>query len=471
MEERLDKVMATTDWCNLLDKAYVENGVVEDALKDRKAEGLISCLHLCGERLRRWGEDHFHKFGERIRLLRRKQLSLRRVRDPTFLAEFQLLEDQLARLEAQEDAIWKQRAKQHWLRGADTNTWFFHRYASAQKKKNSLSRLKNDSGVWVEGERDNELLLPPFAYDEVKATLFSMFPDKASGPNGMNPGFYQHYWDVVGEDVLAFVVNCLSSCFGLNDTNVVLIPKKSIPESVSDLRPIALCNVVYKIMAKSQSVLILNRLITDNILVAVEVGYFLNRKQCGMVGWGALKLDMEKSYDCMKWPFLRKMMLALGFAEKWVELIMLHVTTVSYNFLINEASSGQVVSTYNRLLFFKANVHEAGAIKHCLDVYEGMSSQAVNYHKSSICFSRNTSKSDREEVAGVLGVAQATNFGKYLGLPSFVGRNKRAAFSYIEDKIRRRICSWNKRLLSQAGKEILLKSVAQAMPTFSMRVL
>ncbi|XP_031131897.1 uncharacterized protein LOC116033284 [Ipomoea triloba] len=73
-------------------------------------------------------------------------------------------------------------------------------------------------------------------------------------------------------------------------------------------------------------------------------------------------------------------------------------------------------------------------------------------------------------VASVLGVVQAPNFGKYLGLPSFIGREKKIVFSYVEDKIRSRIGSWNKKFLSQAGKEILLKSVAQSMPTFSMSV-
>ncbi|XP_031120805.1 uncharacterized protein LOC116024042 [Ipomoea triloba] len=309
---------------------------------------------------------------------------------------------------------------------------------------------------------------------------------------------------------------------GLNDTNVVLIPKKSHPEVVSDLRPIALCNVVYKIMAKmiankmkpmvdgiiseSQSAFIPDRLLTDNILIAAEVGHFLNRKQNGVVGWAALKLDMAKAYDRMEWPFMRGMLLALGFAEAWLMesmLVRLYHPGASdretlyppiYSLSVQKGClcycsrlSVEEISMVvgwlgehhlclicffadDSLLFFKANVHEAGAIKRCLSDYEAMSGQAVNFGKSSVCFSRNTSMADREEVVAVLGVSQAPNFGKYLGLPSFVGRNKRVVFSYIEDKIKQRFSSWNKRLISRAGKEVLLKSVAQSMPTFSMSV-
>ncbi|XP_019185049.1 PREDICTED: uncharacterized protein LOC109180018 [Ipomoea nil] len=257
----------------------------------------------------------------------------------------------------------------------------------------------------------------------------------------MNPDFYQNFWDSVGGDISAFIVKCLNTGSlppGLNNTDVVLIPKKDVPEQVSDLRPIALSNVIYRIMVKmitqrmkplmdsiiseSQSAFIPGRLITDNILIASEVGHYLNRKQCGAVGWSALKLDMAKAYDRMEWPFL------------------------------------------------KATVQEANEIKGCLALYENLSGQTVNYHKSSICFSKNTTEEVKENVAQVLGVTQAPNYGKYLGLPSFIGRNKKAAFAYIEDKIRQRIGSWNKKLLSQAGKEVLLKSMAQAMPTYSMSV-
>ncbi|XP_019172649.1 PREDICTED: uncharacterized protein LOC109168049 [Ipomoea nil] len=173
------------------------------------------------------------------------------------------------------------------------------------------------------------------------------------------------------------------------------------------------------LISESQSAFILGRLITDNILVASEVGHFLNRKQCGKVGCGALKLDMAKAYDRMEWPFLKRMLEVMCFDKGWIDLIM-----------------------------------ESSVIKQCLMRYENLSGQMVNYHKSNICFSRNTTWEDRDVVANCLGVDQAPNFGKYLGLPSFIGRNKRAVFSYVEDKIRQRIASWNKKLLSQAGKEI-----------------
>lgn len=79
----------------------------------------------------------------------------------------------------------------------------------------------------VSSEQNATLLLPVTA-EEVKSALFSMFPNKAPGPDVMNPSFYQHFWDVVGKDVTDFVLHCLhSGSFpgGLNDANIVLIPK------------------------------------------------------------------------------------------------------------------------------------------------------------------------------------------------------------------------------------------------------
>ena len=99
----------------------------------------------------------------------------------------------------------------------------------------------------------NDTLLQPITVEEVKWALFQMNPDKAPGPDGMTPGFYQKYWNIVGEDIVKMVRDFFSSGVlkeELNYTNIVLIPKKKCPVVVGDLRPISLCNVLVKIVTK-----------------------------------------------------------------------------------------------------------------------------------------------------------------------------------------------------------------------------
>lgn len=227
--------------------------------------------------------------------------------------------------------------------------------------------------------------------------------------------------------------------------------------------------------------------------MAAEVGHFLRRKQCGAVGWAALKLDMAKAYDRVEWPFLNCMLLRLGFPARWISLIMLCVTTVRYNILINGEVAGSItpsrgirqgdpLSPYlfiicaeglsfllreaeknslihgirvargapaishllfadDSLLFLKATTTEAEAVINVLNTYGKASGQQVNYHKSSLSFSRNTGSYQREEIGNMLGVVETADFGKYLGLPSFLGRNRSAVFSFIEHKLVHRIGS------------------------------
>lgn len=99
----------------------------------------------------------------------------------------------------------------------------------------------------------NESLLTSYTDEEIKRALFQMHPSKSPGPDGMSPFFYQKYWDIVHHDVCLAVRNFLSSgqlFQESNFTHLTLIPKVKEPKVASELRPIALCNVVYKIASK-----------------------------------------------------------------------------------------------------------------------------------------------------------------------------------------------------------------------------
>ena len=59
-------------------------------------------------------------------------------------------------------------------------------------------------------------------------------------------------------------------------------------------------------------------------------------------------------------------------------------------------------------------------------------------------------------------------YERYLGLPAMVGRKKKASLNSIKDRVWGKLQGWKEKILSQVGKEVLLKAVVQAIPTFAM---
>uniref|UniRef100_A0A803PII9 Reverse transcriptase domain-containing protein n=1 Tax=Cannabis sativa TaxID=3483 RepID=A0A803PII9_CANSA len=325
---------------------------------------------------------------------------------------------------------------------------------------------------------------------------------------------------------------------GMQNTNIVLIPKKKNPDQMSELRPISLCNVIAKVITKvlantmkglmaeiisvNQSAFIPDYLITDNIMVSFEILHYLKRKQSGKDGYMALKLDLSKAYDRVDWHFLCAMLGRMGFTEKWIRLIYGCLSTVQYNIVSSGYTLGPIVpsrglrqedpispylflicaeglSTLIRryeekkwlhgckvangapivshmlfaddsLLYCKATNEEVFYISKLLQTFAEASGQRVNFEKSTVFFSSNTHTPMREVICQRLGIQEANENSKYLGLPSTIGRNKKVVFNFLTDKAQKRIQSWDNKFLSRAGKEVLIKSVVQALPTCTMNV-
>ncbi|GKA20014.1 RNA-directed DNA polymerase, eukaryota, reverse transcriptase zinc-binding domain protein [Tanacetum coccineum] len=120
--------------------------------------------------------------------------------------------------------------------------------------------------------------------DEIKEAMFLIDGIKAPGPDGFSSLFFKTAWNIVGEDVCKsvkefFVIRKLLS--KINSTMITLVPKIQSPDKVTDFRPIACCNVLYKYISKiitkrkkkflgnlvdkNQSAFVPNRHIQDNI--------------------------------------------------------------------------------------------------------------------------------------------------------------------------------------------------------------
>ncbi|GJW69800.1 RNA-directed DNA polymerase, eukaryota, reverse transcriptase zinc-binding domain protein [Tanacetum coccineum] len=149
---------------------------------------------------------------------------------------------------------------------------------------------------------------------EIKDALFDICDNKAPGPDGYSTKFYKSAWTVIGKEVYEVVKEFFRNREMLgevNATRITLVPKSKTPMKVSDYRPIACCNVIYKVISKiltnriknaltrivnpSQSAFIPGRQITDNILLTQELLRGYNWKNGAKRV--ALKIDIQKSYD------------------------------------------------------------------------------------------------------------------------------------------------------------------------------
>uniref|UniRef100_A0A803P0M8 Reverse transcriptase domain-containing protein n=1 Tax=Cannabis sativa TaxID=3483 RepID=A0A803P0M8_CANSA len=210
----------------------------------------------------------------------------------------------------------------------------------------------------------------------------------------------------------------------------------------------------------------------------------------------------------------------MGFANGWVSLIMNCLTKNHFTFLLNGELTGSVTPTRglrqgcplspylflicfeglscllqheerlgrlhgyslsrrstpishllfaeDSLLFCNATESSCNAIKRSLDIYHKASGQVLNPDKSVLSFSPNTTLAAQIQFHRVLSMPIRDCHEKYLGLPAYTDQDKQRLFSEVKEKIWRLMRTWNDKIFSVGGKEILLKAVVQSIPTYLM---
>lgn len=122
----------------------------------------------------------------------------------------------------------------------------------------------------------------------------------------------------------------------------------------------------------------------------------------------------------------------------------------------------------DNLVFTRAHPNEVDTVLMVLSTYEKVSGQVVNLEKSKSSFIRNVLEMDKNMICNRMVVKTMKAHSRYLGLPIPFGRFKKAIFSFVIDRISKKLKGWREKCLSRAGMETLIKAIAQAIPNYIM---
>lgn len=274
------------------------------------------------------------------------------------------------------------------------------------------------------------------------------------------------------------------------------------------------------IVPPTQSAFVPERLISDTIIIAHEMVHGLRIHDRVSREFMAIKTDMSKAFDRIEWNYLESLLKSLGFHAKFCDWVMFCVKSVTYAVLINGGAQGLIapkrglrqrdpLSPFlfdlcteglshllqkaehdgeisgisfsengpsvhhllfadDSLLLLKADEAQARAMVKILKTYEEASGQMINFNKSAITFGKKVAEPMILKIKEITGIIGEGVTGKYLGLPEYFSGSKVEMLNYIKEKMTGRFNGWYKRFLSAGGKEVLLKSVAMAMPVFAM---
>ena len=115
----------------------------------------------------------------------------------------------------------------------------------------NLNAWTSDHSRFYFSNEEQELIGMDVSDEEIRKGLWAFKPFKAPGADGLHAGFFQHFWHDVKDSIYAKVKNIFTQGIipgYLNETLITLIPKCKNPKTISQYRPISLCNSIYKVV-------------------------------------------------------------------------------------------------------------------------------------------------------------------------------------------------------------------------------
>ncbi|XP_039136185.1 uncharacterized protein LOC120273588 [Dioscorea cayenensis subsp. rotundata] len=255
-------------------------------------------------------------------------------------------------------------------------------------------------------------------------------------------------------------------------------------------RPDDFPKVVDQLIDNSQSAFIKGRSILDNVVVAEEIIFGLQKRE---LPGNIVKVDFAKAFDMVDWDFLLDLLEARGFGHRYQHglhrgdplspllfILVVDVLSAMFNHALAThvlhgvplGSQGNVCHLQyadDLLILSAGGIKDLRIIKLILYVFEGMSGLAVNLNKTCLVSTKfgslpcPTSLATLSCSANVLPIT-------YLGIPIVGRRPRRQDWEVLILKIKVRLSSWKANYLPLGGRLILINSVFSELPTYWMSI-